>query len=858
MKLRFNPFLRVSAVIGAACTVSVNAEILTFNGNRATDVTTHTINATDWADYVGGSGTFNSANDWGRVYWRGSAGDGQYMHFNLSSLNGLTIVAPTTVTLQNANSTWGGSVDGSYVATANGTWTAAGGQPIPGATAISNAVNATGSYGSGASVSWGIGYTAFQGIVDTPSSYYGLAVIGGSGSTLHFSGPANPYLTVQTGTISTGNVISANTGSATWNSSNYGYVANSGSDYAIANTLTISGALAEGISGAGTIAINNGGTVAVNQAGGVNYYQAIDGTTINTGGKLTINAHSNISNLTLAGGELASTGSDATWGSWGINGTTTVTGGVTSTISANQVTLSSGVFDVGSGSTLNFTGWASGGSLTKTGAGTMQFRGWQSYTGGTTINNGTLELIGQNSGNGWLRGAVTVNSGGTLKFTGGDGSGFGWNSSPSSLTINGGTFDTTAGAAHVGFGSYLTVALSNGGTITGSGQWNGDGLLGFSSSGDSTNTISGSWTLRSDNGANHTFNVANGAAATDLRVDANLSDQYPDAWWVARSNLVKSGAGTMVLAGSNSYDGQTDIQAGTLVAASSNALGTGGWDGNTMSFIQNGASLALQGGVSLNEHFHVWGSGVGGNGAIRSISGNNALTMTYGGGGSGPGFALRSNTTVGVDADTLTATGFYQDGGSWGITKVGAGTLNFTQDSTYTGATTVSAGKLVVNGNISTSATIVQAGGALGGAGTVGAVNVQSGGVFAPGNSPGTMTLTGDLVLDAGSISDFEINAFTSGNFDLAVAAASGSQNVQFNGTLNLLFQSGFNTMGSVKIFDFDSYSGSFSSVVSSGLAGGYTATFDNSTGIVTVVPEPAPALLGGLGILCLLRRRRP
>lgn len=129
MKLRFNPFLCVTAVIGAACTVSVNAEILTFDGNQATDVTTHTINATDWADYVGGSGTFNSANDWGRLYWRGSAGDGQYIHFDLSTLSGLTLVAPATVTLQNGNATWGGGVNGSFVATADGSWTAGGGSP---------------------------------------------------------------------------------------------------------------------------------------------------------------------------------------------------------------------------------------------------------------------------------------------------------------------------------------------------------------------------------------------------------------------------------------------------------------------------------------------------------------------------------------------------------------------------------------------------------------------------------------------------------------------------------------------------------------------------------------------------------
>lgn len=578
MKSRPDSCFGMSAAAIVALSASANAEILSFNGNQATGLTTHTINASNWADYVGGSGTFNSANDWGRLYWRGSSGDGQYMHFDLSTLTGLTVVSPAMVTLQNANPTWGGSVNDSFVATANAAWTAGGGQAIPGATAITNAVNATGSYGWGASVSWGIGSTAFQSFVDDQPNFHGIAIIGGPGSTLHFSGPMNPYLTVQTATsLTSGTVIAADTGSSTWNGSNYSFTASN--DYSpTLNTLTISGALIEGASGAGTMTINNGGIVSVN--GGHNYYQALDGTTINAGGRLTINNHSNISNLTLAGGELASTGQDPTYGSWGITGTTTVTGGVISTISANQVSLSGGVFDVGSGSTLSFTGWANSGSLTKEGEGTMQFRGWQSYTGGTTINEGTLEVIGQNSGNGWLRGAVTVNEGGTLLFSSGDGTGFGWNSPVSSLAINGGTFNA-AGGAHVGFGGYMSVSMSNGGTIAGSGQWNGDGGVGFSSSGDETNTINGSWTLRSDNGANHSFNVANGASDVDLQVNANFGDQYPEVWWVSASNLVKTGAGTMVLAGNNSYDGATIVSAGTLLVT--------GALGNTAVTVDGGA-----------------------------------------------------------------------------------------------------------------------------------------------------------------------------------------------------------------------------------------------------------------------------
>jgi autotransporter-associated beta strand protein len=64
-------------------------------------------------------------------------------------------------------------------------------------------------------------------------------------------------------------------------------------------------------------------------------------------------------------------------------------------------------------------------------------------------------------------------------------------------------------------------------------------------------------------------------------------------------------------------------------------------------------------------------------------------------------------------------------------------------------------------------------------------------------------------------------------------------------------------TVGSVKIFDFEGYSGNFTSVLPTGLASGFTATFDQTNGIVTVVPEPKAAFLGSLGMLALLRRRR-
>jgi autotransporter-associated beta strand protein len=220
--------------------------------------------------------------------------------------------------------------------------------------------------------------------------------------------------------------------------------------------------------------------------------------------------------------------------------------------------------------------------------------------------------------------------------------------------------------------------------------------------------------------------------------------------------------------------------------------------------------------------------------------------------------------------------------GTVSLSKEGAGTWTLSNVNIYTGDTSVTEGTLAIvdGGSIDSSAQIILGTNAtldvsavsggfsvgstgaqslIGSGAVVGNMTVGANGTLSIGSSPGTMTFDGNLGLDAGSISNFEINDFTPGNFDLALAALVGSQTVTFNGgTLNLLFQSGFNTTGSVGIFDFDDYGGSGFDVVNvSGLASGYSASFDAANGMVTVIPEPGVALLGSLGLLTLLRRRR-
>ena len=129
--------------------------------------------------------------------------------------------------------------------------------------------------------------------------------------------------------------------------------------------------------------------------------------------------------------------------------------------------------------------------------------------------------------------------------------------------------------------------------------------------------------------------------------------------------------------------------------------------------------------------------------AIASLSGagavllDNASTLTVGGGGT-------STTFSGV---------LFGAGGS--LIKTGAGTFTLSGTSTYTGSTTVDAGRLnVALPGVIQSPTTVNAGATLGGTGTINApVAVNTNGMLAPGLSPGifntgNLNLTGTLQVE--------------------------------------------------------------------------------------------------------------
>jgi autotransporter-associated beta strand protein len=134
--------------------------------------------------------------------------------------------------------------------------------------------------------------------------------------------------------------------------------------------------------------------------------------------------------------------------------------------------------------------------------------------------------------------------------------------------------------------------------------------------------------------------------------------------------------------------------------------------------------------------------------------------------------ALDAAATFNTDsAAALTVSNVISDGnnGAQSLTKSGLGGLTLSAANTYSGPTTIAAGRLAVNGSLA-SAVTVQSAGTLGGSGVL-AGSLTGDGLIAPGNSAGILTVEGQLTPTGSTAFAFELTGTGSPTWSNASAS---------------------------------------------------------------------------------------
>lgn len=544
-------------------------------------------------------------------------------------------------------------------------------------------------------------------------------------------------------------------------------------------------------------------------------------------------------------------------------GAPTLTGGDLNLAPNATLTTTStvGIATVGPTIASRITGAAAG--LTIAGPGTLTLTGANTYAGLTNLSAGTLQignggatgtlgsgdvantaiLAFNRSDSGYVVSNVIYGAGAVSQVGSGTTTLIGANSYAGPTTVSAGTLNvlgsltsniTVASGATLSGQSgttSLTLALATGSSIVGVAQTAGAGNM-FRAGGGVTTT--GTITIVGNDGISglgaHNLDVV-GYGITPGIADFSTANYHAGAAVV--DDVVNK---KITL----SYTSE----ARTWNAASST------WDNMTTAAWQEGDQKFSSGDqVTFDD------TGTGGGGA-RSVTLNQLVA---------PDAVLFNNAS-----SPYTVSGTGSISGTTDLTKNGTGTVILATSNTYSGATTINAGVLLVNATHTASAGAysVASGGTLGGTGTItttGAIALAAGGQITGGDlgTLGTLTLAGAGSRTLGGTYLFDVDYGTQTGDVLAISGASSVDLA--GGTFQLGTAIGAAPAAgshyAIKLFDSDlavigtpagqsNYAGT-----TSGLAADQSiVTWDGGKSYY-LVPEPGSFVLLGLGCLLLLRR---
>ncbi|WP_238149677.1 autotransporter-associated beta strand repeat-containing protein [Dyella jiangningensis] len=486
------------------------------------------------------------------------------------------------------------------------------------------------------------------------------------------------------------------------------------------NTFTVS----QSLGGSGSLVKLGAGTLVLS---GANSYTG--GTTISAGtlrgdaaslqGNITNNALLQFDQTVdgTYGGSMSGTGAlvKAGAGALVLSGANSYTGGTTVRAGTLQGDTTSLVGDITNDAALVFDQSADGsfggdvsgnGSVSKLGTGTVTLTGVNSYTGGTIVAAGALQGTTTS-----LQGIITDNA--SLVFNQStDGVFTGAISGSGALTKTGAGKVTLSGANTYAGGTTISAGILQGDTASLQGAITNNAELVFDQLGAGTfsGVISGS------------------------------------------GSVTKQGVGTVALTGANTYTGGTTVAAGALVGSTASLQGN--IVDNASLVFDQAAAGTYAGNLSGTGSLTKSGAGVLTLSGISTYSGGTTITAgTLQGDTSNLQGAIADGAALVFDqAANGIFSGTVSGGGS--LMKTGAGSLIINTANTLTGATTVSQGALIVGDDSHPTASLagsvtVSSGAMLAGIGSVGGLDAF--GAVKPGNSPGTLTVTGNAVFHPGS-----------------------------------------------------------------------------------------------------------